>query len=161
MFSRPRIPPKAGFRRAVFRLRRRTDRRRLRGFAATAVFRRRRRELLRLRLRRGFTFAAKAVFRRRDRRRLEDFLRRLLATLTLLVLHLILVTTLTLFRLLRRGAARVLLRRREILRRLLRTFRSLPLLSRGRPLRELRRRFRLAAITFLLFRFGFVPIKAR
>ena len=139
------MPPNVGFRRAVFRRRRRVTRARLRlrGFTA-ATFRRLRRELRRLR--RGFTFAANAVFRRRDRRRV-DLRLRLFATLTLLVLYLIFVTTLTLFLLLlRRGLVRaVFLRRRETLR-LLRTFKSLPLLSRALFLRLFRLRLRAFAI---------------
>lgn len=140
MFSLPRMPPSDGLRRAVFRRRRRETLRRLRGFA-TAVFRRDRR------LRRGFTFAASAVFRRRDRRRVALRLR-LFATLTLLVLYLIFVITRTLFRLLRRGLARATFRRRELVRlRELRTFSKRPFLSRGRPLSdELRRRLRAFAI---------------
>lgn len=114
---------------------------RLRGFTA-ATFRRRRLELRRLR--RGFT-AAKAVFRRRDRRRVALRLR-LFATLTLLVLYLIFVTTLTRLRLLRRGAVRVFLRRRELLRFAFRTFSNRPLLSLGRFFSELRRRLRAFAI---------------
>ena len=161
MFSLPSKPPIAGLRLPIeFRRRRRTDRalRRLRGFTA-ATFRR-----LRLRLRlRGFT-AANAVFRRRDRRRVALRLR-LFATLTLLVLYLIFVITLVRFLRLRRGAARVFLRRRELLRlRLglaLATFISWPLAFLRRPFSVLRRRLRAFAIVVLLFRFGLLPIKAR
>lgn len=77
-------------------------------------------------------------------------------------MYLIFVTTRALLRFLRRGVARMFLRRREIeefffLRRVLRTFRSRPLLSRARPLSEFRFRLR-RAIVFLR---GFAPIKAR
>jgi hypothetical protein len=88
---------------------------------------------------------------------------RLFATLILLVLYL--MTTLALFRLLRRGAAKVFLRRRELLRlRLglaLDIFINWPLAFRLRPLRLFRRRLRAFAIVVLLFRFGLLPIKAR
>ena len=120
---------------------------------ALTGFRRRRRLELRLRLR-GFTATG---FRRRVRRRAVLFrLRLLFAIFTILVLYLMIVLTLALLRLLRRGVARVRLRRRELVR-LLRTFSSRPFLSRARPASEFR--FRLRAIGFFLR--GFAPIKAR